>query len=231
MKISADLYQYVSDNPHIEKVYFDRDGHHHFNVYSHKGKLYSRQRQEFEEAREDYEISVILTREQILEQELGEIISRKHSGQSVKQISYVIINNKKYIPMGNQIIQLPQAGQPAQAYPILDALVDATTLQPIPDAVATLLSRTVDNPAVAVIDSNGNLFPQAAGVVNVTSTNTWNYTDEDTQQPVTGKQETSTTPYTVISGPEQVVQTETLGAPVAAGTIPTAGSTAAAAKA
>lgn len=226
MHISDELRQYVSDNPHIDKVYFDQTGHHHFNAYPHKGKLYSRQRQEFEEAREDYEISVILTREQILEQELEEV-KESLKGQKVRQVSYVIINNQKYIPMGNQVIQLPQAGQPAVAYPVLDALVDATSLQPIPGAVATLVSRTVNNSAVAVIDSNGNLFPQAAGIVNVTSTNSWNYTDENTQQPVTGKQETSVTPYTVISGPEQVVQTETLGAPVAAGTIPTAGAAAA----
>jgi|HubBroStandDraft_2_1064218.scaffolds.fasta_scaffold329121_2 hypothetical protein len=141
--------------------------------------------------------------------------------QKVKQVAIVIINNQKYILMGNQVIQLPQAGQPAVAYPLLDALVDAVSLQPISGATATLVSRTVDNPAVAVIDSNGNLLPVSAGVVNVTSTNTWSYTDEDTQQPVTGKSETTTTPYSITSGPEQVLQQETLGAPVAAGTAPT----------
>jgi hypothetical protein len=145
-----------------------------------------------------------------------------HRKRRVKQVSFVIINNQMFIPMGNQVIQLPPAGQPAVAYPVLDALADAVSLQPIPGAVATLVSRIVDNSAVAVIDSNGNLLPQGSGVVNVTSTNTWNYTDEDTQLPVVGKSETTTTPYTVTSGAEQVVQTETLGAPVAAGTVPTA---------
>lgn len=147
---------------------------------------------------------------------------RFHRKMRVKQVSFVIINNQMFIPMGNQVIQLPQAGQPAVAYPILDALVDAVSLQPIPGAIPVLVSRSVDNSAVAVIDSNGNLLPEGAGVVNVTSTNTWSYTDEDTQQSVTGKSETSVTPYTVTSGPEQVVQTETLGAPVPAGTVPTA---------
>lgn len=94
MKISDDLYQYVSDNPHIDKVYFDRAGHHHFNAYHHKGKLYSRQRQEFEEAREDYEISVILTREQILEQELEEIID-KFGLRPVLTFQY-FFNNKNF---------------------------------------------------------------------------------------------------------------------------------------
>src|ERR1700683_1009551 len=75
--------------------------------------------------------------------------------QKVKQVAIVIINNQKYILMGNQVIQLPQASQPVVAYPLLDALLDAVSLQPIPGAAATLVSRMVDNPAVAVIDSNG----------------------------------------------------------------------------
>ena len=95
MHISDELRQYVSDNPHIEKVYFDRAGHHHFNVHSYAGKLYSRQRQEFEEDREDYEISVILTREQILEQELEEVIEhdRKSKMRPVLTFQY-FFNNK-----------------------------------------------------------------------------------------------------------------------------------------
>jgi len=77
MKISDDLRQYVAANPHIGKVYFDKAGNHHFNVHEHQGKLYSRQRQAWEEIREDYEICEILTREQILEQELGELLEEE----------------------------------------------------------------------------------------------------------------------------------------------------------
>jgi hypothetical protein len=228
MEISAELRQHLEENPNIPQVYFNKRGQHFFNAYSFGGKLFSRLANAWEDLTGDYEIVQQLTRDQILQEEIEEIqdvlkqITKPPRCQKVKQVSYVIINNKKYIPMGNQVIQLPQAGQPAVAYPVLDALVDAVSLQPIPGATATLVSRTVDNAAVAVIDSNGNLFPQGAGVVNVTSTNTWSYTDEDTQQPVTGKSETSTTPYTVTSGPEQVVQTETLGAAVPAGTVPAA---------
>lgn len=76
MHISDELRQYVADNPHVDKVYFDRVGRHHFNAYRLGGKLYSRQRQAFEEAREDYEIIEILTREEILAQELEELIDQ-----------------------------------------------------------------------------------------------------------------------------------------------------------
>lgn len=159
-----------------------------------------------------------------LEQGIEELKSRYgkrfRRKQRVKQVFYVIINNQKYIPMGNQVLTLPQAGQPQVAYPINDALVDAGTLQPIPGATPTPVSRKTDNPAVAVIDSNGNLLPLTAGTFNLIDENTWNYTDEDTNQPVTGKDEVSTTPFSVVSGPEQVLQQTTLGAPVAAGTVP-----------
>lgn len=141
-----------------------------------------------------------------------------HRKMRVKQVSFVIINNQKFIPMGNQIFTLPQAGQPVVAYPPQDALVDGSSLKAVPGAVGTLVSRSTDNQAVAVIDSNGNLLPVSAGTFNLIEENSWNYTDEDTQLPIVGQLETSTTPCSVVSGPEQVLQQTTFGAPVAAGT-------------
>jgi hypothetical protein len=144
---------------------------------------------------------------------------RKHRPkQRVRQVSYVILNNQKYIPMGNQVFTLPQAGQPVVAYPPQDALVDGVSLKAIPGAAGTLVSRSTDNQAVAVIDSNGNLLPVAVGTFNLIEENSWAYTDEDTNLPVTGQLETSTTPCSVVSGPEQVLQQTTFGAPVPAGT-------------
>lgn len=67
MNISEELQQHVADNPHIEKVYFTADGHHHFNVHEQGGKLYSRIAPVgTEEARGDYEITEILGRDEIL---------------------------------------------------------------------------------------------------------------------------------------------------------------------
>lgn len=67
MNISEELQQHVADSPHIEKVYFTADGHHHFNAYAKDGKLYSRIAPEgVEEARTDYEITQTLSREDIL---------------------------------------------------------------------------------------------------------------------------------------------------------------------
>lgn len=106
MHISDELRQYVADNPHIEKIYFDHAGNHHFNVHEHQGKLYSRQRQAWEEAREDYEICEILTREAILEQELEELIEddrhHRHPKPKIHPILAfnIIFNNKNFNCMG-----------------------------------------------------------------------------------------------------------------------------------
>lgn len=85
MKISNELRQYIKQNEHIKKVYFDRYGDHYFNVHESEGKFYSRQSQPFEEQRANYAIVEILTREQILEQELEEI------GDSIQRKSELIL--------------------------------------------------------------------------------------------------------------------------------------------
>lgn len=67
MNISEELKQHVADNPHIEKVYFDKAGNHFFHGYESDGKLYSRIQPpgNIEESR-DYEITETLTRGEIL---------------------------------------------------------------------------------------------------------------------------------------------------------------------
>lgn len=136
----------------------------------------------------------------------------KHPGrrQLVRQDFAVIINNQKYIPMGNIPLQLGQGAYPPQ--PVLE---DAVSLAAIPGAVPTLVSLTTDNPAVCAVDANNNWQPQASGTCNTTIVNSWNYTDEVTGLPVVGKLETTTKGLTITSGPEQVVQDVTAGAPVA----------------
>jgi hypothetical protein len=161
-----------------------------------------------------------------LKKELEEAKRRleEHFGhhRRVRQFICVIINKTKYIPMGNIVIPMPQAGQPAMSTPLVAVLDDAESLQQIPGSVATLVSVTSDNPLVAVPDSNGNALPVGPGTCNFTEVNSWAYTDEDDQLPVTGKIESSTIGITVTSGPEQVVQQLSAGTPVPAGT-PTAG--------
>ena len=95
MHISDELRQYVADNPQVDKVYFDRAGNHHFNVHKIGNKFYSRQRQSWEEAREDYEICEILTREEILAQELEELIDREHKPKMRPVLTFqYFLNNK-----------------------------------------------------------------------------------------------------------------------------------------
>lgn len=136
---------------------------------------------------------------------------KKHPGhrQLVRQDLAVIINKKKYIPMGNISLQLGTG-----AYPPVAVLEDAVSLAAIPGAVPTLVSVTTDNPAVVSVDTNNNWQPQASGTCNTTVVNSWNYTDEVTGLPVVGKLETTTKGLTVTSGPEQVVQDVSAGAPV-----------------
>jgi hypothetical protein len=161
-----------------------------------------------------------------LKQELEEAKRRleEHFGhrRRVRQFICVIINKTKYIPMGNIVIQMPQAGQPVLSTPLVAVLDDAESLKPVPGALATLVSVTSDNPLVAVPDSNGNAYPVGPGTCNFTEINSWNYTDEDDGQAITGKIESSTIGVTVTSGPESVVQQLSPGTPVPAGT-PTTG--------
>jgi hypothetical protein len=161
-----------------------------------------------------------------LKQELAEARRRLHDlcghHRMVRQFLCVIINKQIYIPMGNIVIQMPQAGQPAVSTPIVAILDDAVSLKQIPGSVGVLVSVSSDNPLVAVPDSNGNILPLGPGTANFTEVNSWSYTDEGKGLPVVGKLESSTIGVTVTSGPEQVVQQLSGGTPVPAGT-PTVG--------
>jgi hypothetical protein len=124
--------------------------------------------------------------------------------QKVKQVLIILINKQKFIIMGQQTLQV---GNQA---PILEALVDAATLQPIPDATKVAKSKTFDTPAVATVDANGNLVAVAPGNGNLTVVNTWTYKDQVTGQTVTAD-ETTVQAYAVIPAPEGVLQVVTLG--------------------
>lgn len=73
MNISDELQQHLADNPHIDKVYFTADGHHHFNAYPKDGKLYSHIPTETAEVKRDYAIAETLTRAEILGEEVKTI--------------------------------------------------------------------------------------------------------------------------------------------------------------
>ena len=140
---------------------------------------------------------------------IDRLTRREPPHQRVKQVLITIFNNSKFINMSNLALVIG-AGE----YPIIAALVDSTSLQPIPGAVPTLVSNTSDTPAVAVIGADGNLQPVSAGTGNVIAINSWAYTDQVTNQPVTGLQLTTTQPFSVTQTAEGVLQVITLGPPV-----------------
>ncbi|HLZ17462.1 MAG TPA: hypothetical protein VKQ08_10500 [Cyclobacteriaceae bacterium] len=196
MHISDDLRQYVAANPHIGKVYFDKAGNHHFNVHEHQGKFYSRL---FEEAREDYEICEILSREQILEQELGELIEDRHhrEHQRTKLVLTTSLNNFKFTFMALQLNQ----GQFS-----LDTLqlIDTDTGLPVKASFANVLPFGSDNPAIltsvtSTTDPTSTVDTAvSAGTANVTGGADVTYTDSKTNQPVT-KTLVLKIPYTVVA--------------------------------
>lgn len=129
--------------------------------------------------------------------------------QKVKQVLLVTFNNQKFIIMDNLILQLGAGG-----FPIVAGLVDAATLKPKPEAVPTLVGNTTDNPAIAIIGTDGNAVPVATGLFNLTAVNDWAYTDSVTLKQVTGQRETTIQSCAVVSGPEGVLQVIQLGPPV-----------------
>lgn len=132
----------------------------------------------------------------------------RHRRQRVKQVLIQIVNNQKFI------IMPPLSLNNGNQAPILSALVDANTLQPIPNATKVLKSASSDTPAVATVDANGNLVSVAIGTGNLTVINTWSYVDDVTNLPVTAD-ETTVTPFQVVVTPEGVLQVVTLGPAVA----------------
>ena len=153
MHISDELRQYVANNQQIEKVYFDRAGNHHFNVHQIGSKLYSRQRQAWEEAREDYEICEILTRQEILEQELEELLDQEHHHPKPKIrpiLAFNInFNNKNFNCMGVVTSLTLTSAAPVQLFM---TVVDPSG-NPIA-GVATGFSYVVADPTIdiAVVD-------------------------------------------------------------------------------
>ena len=91
----------------------------------------------------------------------------------VRQVTIVFVNNQKYISMDPIELKVEDG-----AKSLLSALVDSKTLQPIPDAVATPVSKASSDETLATIDAQGNIVPKAAGAYNVTVVNDWSYTDQ-----------------------------------------------------
>jgi hypothetical protein len=142
---------------------------------------------------------------------------RRHHHRRPIQVLITRFNNQNFIIMD------PLSLQNGKQAPINEALVDADTLQPIPDAVKVNKSRVSDNPAAAVVDGAGNLVAVAPGTGNLTVVNTWTYIDQNTKESVT-EDETTTSPFVVTATPEGVLQVVTLGQ---ASAIPAAAVTAA----
>lgn len=128
--------------------------------------------------------------------------------QKVKQVLTQIFNNNKTIIMS---LSLPSN----QKAPIVVSLVDADSLAPV-TATFVAVSETSDNLSAATVDADGNLVGVAAGTGNLTSVNTWTYTDSNTKLPVTTDL-TTVTPFeiTTVVTAERVLQVVTLGTPVA----------------
>lgn len=138
---------------------------------------------------------------------LTKIIDRLTSKpQQIKQIIQLLINSK--------IVTMdPLQLNPGTQARIIPALLDAVTLQPIPGATFVPKSNTVDNSAVASVDANNNLVYVGAGTGNLTSINTWTYTDQNTKLPVTADVIT-VSPLQMNAAAEAVVQQVGLGTPV-----------------
>lgn len=132
---------------------------------------------------------------------------RKHSNRPI-QVLTTFINNQKFIIMD------PLKLQNGQQAPINEALVDANTLKPIPGATKVNKSRSTDNSATAAVDADGNLIARAPGTGNLTTVNTWTYTDQNTNQQVT-TDETTVMPYEIAVTAEGVLQVVSLGDAVA----------------
>lgn len=126
----------------------------------------------------------------------------------VLQVFIANFNLQKYIIMDPLILN---NGFKA---PILTALVDAATLQPIPGATKVPVSISFDTPSVATNDADGNLVAIAPGSGKLTVVNTWTYTDQNTNQTKTVDL-TSVVDVQVVATPEGVLQVVTLGTAVA----------------
>lgn len=113
--------------------------------------------------------------------------------QRVRQVIIVRFNNQKYISMDPLQFKVEDGAKGIQA-----SLVDSKTLQPIPDAVATLVSRTSDTPSVATVDAQNNVVPVSQGTFNLTEVNDWDYTDQVENIPLKGIRQTTVQPCVVV---------------------------------
>lgn len=126
--------------------------------------------------------------------------------EKVRQVLTFSFNNQTFIIMNLQL-------SPGTQAPIVPSLINTVTLKPIPGATFVPKSNTVDNAAAASVDANGNLVYVGAGAGNLSSTNTWSYTDENTGLPVVADIVT-VSPFTCLAAAEAVTQVVTLGAAV-----------------
>lgn len=120
--------------------------------------------------------------------------------RQVTQVLTVFFNNSNFIIMGNLLLK------PGMRYVITPGLIDVVNVAPVPGATFVPKSNTVDNAAVAVIDADGQVAYAGIGKANLSSTNTWSYTDENTGLPVT-QDITTTVPITGLAQAEVVQQT------------------------
>ena len=153
--------------------------------------------------------------EEVFERELSELLHRfprnryrrQHKPGPI-QVLFTRFNNQNFIIMDPLVLS------PGTQAPIQPALIDSVTLQPIPGATFVPKSNTVDNSAIATVDANNNLVYGSAGTANLTSVNTWTYTDQNTGLQVVADQ-TTIMQIKMLSAAEAVQQTIALGAPVA----------------
>lgn len=156
MKISDELRQQIEQNTEIKQVFFDRAGRHHFNAYPVGDKLYSRHRQPWEEAREEYEIIEIVSRETILEQELEEIIDEFDNSRIRPILAFQIFENNKTFNCMAVVTNLTLTSTAPVTFnmTVLDANNNNTPIAGVLSGLSYNADATQD---IAVVDPNDPL--------------------------------------------------------------------------
>lgn len=134
----------------------------------------------------------------------------------VRQVFIIHINKNKFIIMNQIRIDKGQH--------VVAALLDKDTNQPIAGATKELVSRTVADTTIVIVDGNGDLIPQKLGATQLTEVNKWTYPDRDNPGQSLTEELTTTLDIQVINAPEGLLQVVTLqefdlpAAPAAGGT-------------
>lgn len=144
-----------------------------------------------QEKKKELQIAIILMEE--------EHPGHRWHDDPVQQL-YILIDNQNFILMANLSLK------PGKRYFISAGLVDHISQAPVPGATLVPKSRSVDNPAVAVIDGDGKIAYVGAGKANLTVVNTWTYQDANTGDNVS-VDKTSIVEITGLAAAEVVDQT------------------------